>query len=127
MFSALKRLAATPSAAAPENARRDVAQSAATCKGVFFAARQLVLQGAFGPPLDRLLARASELIDDIDDVLVALDPVRDAPTFAVAASLQRELERLQAAVSEHRRRNGFVSKDRAVRGPRRYAQESSNR
>ena len=81
---------------------------AAVCKGFLFAARELVLHGGSGKPLNRLLARANEVIDDIDDVLVDLDPVRDATTFAVAAGLQRQLEEVQASITERRRGAGFA-------------------
>jgi hypothetical protein len=110
MFSSPKRIVPT-SAEALAAARRDVAENAAICRGVLFAARELVGQTAYGASLDLLLARAGELIDGIDDVLVALDPVRDAPTFAVAASLQRQLERLQASISEGRRGNALPAND----------------
>ena len=67
-------------------------------------ARELAHQQVYGPPLQSLLARAGDAIDDIDTVLIALDPLRDAPTFAVAASLQRQLEELQAVIADRRRR-----------------------
>ena len=87
-----------------ESARRDVAEKAAACRGIFFAARELAQQQVYGAPLQSLLAQADEAIDDIDNVLVSLDPVRDAPTFAVAASVQRQLEELQTSISDRRRR-----------------------
>ena len=90
-----------------DGARRDVAEKAAVCRGIFFAARELAHQQVYGPPLQRLLARAGDAIDDIDTVLIALDPLRDAQTFAVAASLQRQLEELQAVIADRRRRARF--------------------
>jgi hypothetical protein len=109
MFSALRRLASAPSGALHESARRDVAEKAAVCRGFFLAARELTRQEAYGPPLERLLARAGEAIDDIDTVLVSLDPVRDAPTFGVAAGLQRQLEQLQASITDRRRRRPSIA------------------
>jgi hypothetical protein len=93
-----------------EGAGRDVAEKAAVCRGIFFAARELTLQQGYGRPLENLLARAGEAIDDIDSVLVALDPVRDAPTFAIAASLLRQLAQLQASISDRRRRSASIAR-----------------
>lgn len=104
MFSAFQSLASASSGVMYETARRDVAEKAAVCRGIFFAARELAQQQVYGAPLERLLERAGEAIGDIDTVLVSLDPVRDAPTFAVAAGLQRQLENLQASISDRRRR-----------------------
>ena len=109
MFSALKRLASAPSGVIPEIARRDVAEKAAVCRGIFFAARELTQQQVYGAPLERLLARAGDAIDDIDMVLVGLDPVRDASTFALAAGLQRQLEHLQASIADRRRRSRSIA------------------
>jgi len=92
-----------PSSVSFHSARSDVAMRAAVCKGFLFAASELVLHGGYGTPVDRLVARANEAIDDIDDVLVALDPVRDAQAFMLAASLQRELEELQVSIAQRRR------------------------
>ena len=58
MFSALKTLAAARPGAIDERTRREVAEKAAVCRGIFFAARELAQQQAYGPPLDSLLARA---------------------------------------------------------------------
>ena len=104
MFSALKWPSSDRSPAIAESTRRDVAEKAAACRGILFAARELALQQGYGAPVERLLARASEAIDGIDRILVALDPVRDAPMFGVAANLQRQLEGLQASLSDRRRR-----------------------
>jgi hypothetical protein len=40
----------------------------------------------FGPPLTRLLARASDLLDDIDLFLIALDPLRDCDAYLAPRS-----------------------------------------
>jgi hypothetical protein len=109
MLSALKHFGSAPSGAMYETARRDVAEKAAVCRGIFFAARELTLQQVYGPPLERLLERASDAIGDIDTVLVSLDPVHDGPTFAVAAGLQRQLENLQASISDRRRRGAPIA------------------
>jgi hypothetical protein len=109
MFSALKRLATPPFAEAVDIAYGAIARKAAICEGIFSTARELALRGAYGPPLNQLVARASGLLDDIDDELVALDPVRHAPAFAVAAGLQRQLERIQAAIADRRRASTYAS------------------
>ena len=109
LFSALRRSAKQSPAPSLERAHDDIARKAAICDGVFAASRALALQGTSGPALHPLLARASELLDDIDRVLVALDPVRDAQTFAVAARLQRQLEQLQVATTDRRRGSARTS------------------
>ena len=43
-----------------------------------------------------LLARASDLLDDIDDFLIALNPRRDGEAYLCAAELHRALEEIQA-------------------------------
>ena len=106
----MKKPATVPAGAIDESTRREVAEKAAVCRGIFFAARELTQQRVFGPPLESLLARAGDAIDDIDNVLVALDPVRDAPMFAVAANLQRQLEELQASMLDRRRRAGSMAR-----------------
>jgi hypothetical protein len=53
--------------------------------------------------LSGLLAEASELLDDLDEVLVRRHPVRDAALFAEAARLHRDLARIQASVPSVRR------------------------
>lgn len=103
LFSAFRRSAKPSPASGLERAHDDIARKAAICDGVFAAARALALQGTSSSALQALLARASELLDDIDRVLVALDPVRDAPTFAVAARLQRQFEQVQVATTDRRR------------------------
>ena len=109
MVSALKSFASARSGVMCETVRRDVAEKAAVCRGIFFAARELAQRQFYGASLERLLARAGEAIDDVDTVLVGLDPVRDASTFAVAAGLQRQLESLQASISDRRRRGAIIT------------------
>ena len=109
MVSALKSFASTRSGVMCETALRDVAEKAAVCRGIFFAAQELAQRQVYGASLERLLERAGEAIDDIDTVLVRLDPVRDASTFAVAAGLQRQLESLQASISDRRRRGTTIA------------------
>ena len=126
MVSALKSFAPARAGVMCEAARRDVAEKAAACRGIFFAAQELAQRQVYGASLERLLERAGEAIDDIDTVLVGLDPVRDASTFAVAAGLQRQLENLQASISDRRRRGAAIAEPQQSRsasksGPARSA------
>ncbi len=68
------------------------------CAGVLAEARRLVVREIFGTALAQLLARASDILDRIDETLVALDPERDSRAFARAAALHREFEAVQARV-----------------------------
>jgi hypothetical protein len=74
------------------------------CSGVLREARSLASIGMFGPPLARLLARASDLLDDIDEFLIALDPLRDCDAYLRAAELHRALEEIQARLPRRFRR-----------------------
>ena len=74
------------------------------CSGVLREARSLASIGMFGPPLTRLLARASDLLDDIDLFLIALDPLRDCDAYLRAAELHRALEEVQARLPRCLRR-----------------------
>jgi hypothetical protein len=74
------------------------------CSGVLREARSLASIGMFGPPLARLLARGSDLLDDIDEFLVALDPLRDCDAYLRAAELHRALEEVQARLPRRLRR-----------------------
>jgi hypothetical protein len=76
----------------------DTASKARICASVLTEARRLADAENFGPLLNQLIARACELLDDIDEILIALDPVRDGGDFANAARLHRELEYIQAIV-----------------------------
>ena len=85
------------------NAHPDLARNADICARVLAGARRLSEARRFGAPLDQLARRAGDLLDDIDETLVALDPATDGASFAVAAKLHRELEHVQAAIAERRR------------------------
>jgi len=81
----------------------DLERQAELCAKVLAEARRLSSERFFGAPLYRVAFRAGELLDDLDEILVDLDPVRDGPSFALAAKLHRELEQVQAAIADHRR------------------------
>jgi hypothetical protein len=74
--------------------REQFAIKASMCRVAIHEARRLALIGAFASPLRRLVATAEELLDDLDDLLLALHPIRDAGEFARAGSLHRAMDEL---------------------------------
>lgn len=84
--------------------RAQLSLEADLCSTALREARGLATSCAFGPMLGRLLARACDMLDRIDDVLIGLSPGRDCDAFVRAAALHRELEQIQSMVPrEHRR------------------------
>jgi hypothetical protein len=77
------------------------------CSGVLQEARRLAVAGTHGPALVALLARACDLLDDIDEFLVALNPLRDAEAYLCAAKLHRSLEDIQARLPHPLRSGAF--------------------
>lgn len=73
------------------------------CGDVLRNAGHLLDTGRSESEAHRLLGRAVDLLDELDETLIALDPVRDTGTFALAATLHRDLEYLQAALATRRR------------------------
>ena len=82
----------------------DLEHYADLCSRLLREARSLVYAGTFGPALSGLLARASDLLDDIDEFLIALDPLQDSEAYLCAAELHRALEEIQARVPPPLRR-----------------------
>ena len=76
----------------------DTARKARICASVLTEARRLADAENFGPLLNQLVARACVLLDELDEILIALDPVRDVGEFSKAAALHRDLEHIQASV-----------------------------
>jgi hypothetical protein len=76
---------------------------------------RLVRIGQFEGPFKKLVARACELLDYMDELLVAMHPFRDRGHFATAAALHRNLERLQEAVTTSTRGHTARSKTSAGR------------
>jgi len=72
--------------------------SVAFCDVLLVEARSRVRLCKFDARLDELIFLAGEILDDLDTVLVQLDPVHDASEFAAAAPLHRDLERVQSAI-----------------------------
>jgi hypothetical protein len=76
------------------------------CANALAEARKLAQAGQFGTLPNQLAVRAGELLDDMDEILVALDPARYRASFAIAPALHRELEQLQANLTDLRKRRG---------------------
>ena len=74
--------------------------SAETCAKVLDVARRLIAAGVTGSIVERLVARAEELLDDYDDVLIELHPQSNPAEFATGAALHRELEHVQSALRD---------------------------
>jgi hypothetical protein len=73
------------------------------CSSALVQAKRLVQRRAFGSLSGRLLSRACAFLDEIDEILVGLDPCRDCDAFARTATLHRELEHIQSLIpSEYR-------------------------
>ncbi len=68
------------------------------CASILSDAQRLVRIGQFDTRLNQFVYHACELLDDMDEVLVSLHPVRDAADFTTAAGLHRVLEQIQAAI-----------------------------
>ena len=80
-----------------------ISRKADVCAGVLKEARRLVAARVYGPLLHHLVARAYEILAEIDEVLIGLHPDRDHEAFSRVASLHRQLEEIQALVPrEHR-------------------------
>ena len=81
----------------------DLTRKAETCARALAEARNLSAAGQFGALPNHLVVRAGELLDDIDEILVTLEPTGNGPSFAMAATLHRELEQILATLTELRR------------------------
>ena len=92
-----------------------VANQAELCSCVLREARQLVVTKRFGPALGQLLFRAADLLDQMDEEIVGVDPDRHPEAFASVAALHRELDYIQAQVPDHLRT--WESPDSAGRNP----------
>jgi hypothetical protein len=93
-----------PRGAAVGGPHADLARKANICSKVLAEARRHVQAGRFTAPLGQLVARADELLDEMDELLVRFQPERDSREFTMTASLHRQLEAIQAASSAHRHR-----------------------
>src|SRR5947199_1022113 len=104
----------------PRRAWRDeLWREANLCAGALVEARRLVSTAIFGAGFGRVLARACDLLDQMDEVLIGLHPGRDCETFSRVAALHRELEEIQSLVPREfrwlqRRSRYFPSVPRAA-------------
>lgn len=86
--------------ACPRDARDasdgELQRKADLCASVLTEARRQISAANFGAILSQLLARAGDLQDEIDEILVSLDPRDDHEAFARVAALHRNLEEIQS-------------------------------
>jgi hypothetical protein len=101
MGSVVSLAGSVPRAHASGSTRRAAASSASKtdlCTYVLSEARRQVAARRFGPLLGQLLARACEILDEMDEVMLGLDPRRDHDAFRRVAALHRDLEEIQSLV-----------------------------
>ena len=89
--------------AAPDGEVAPASRSVAFCDVLLVEARSRIRIGRFDARLDELVFLAGEILDDLDTVLVHLDPLHDASEFATAARLHRDLEQIQSAIPPAKR------------------------
>jgi hypothetical protein len=94
------------SAASAFGRHADLARKANLCSKVLAEGRRHVQLGRFESTLHQLVARAAELLEEMDELLVGFDPTSEWREFAMAASLHRDIESLQAAVTAARQKSG---------------------
>jgi hypothetical protein len=73
------------------------------CSSALSEAYRLAIRRTFGPRLGQLLTWSCELLDEMDEVLIALHPSRDPDAFAGVTALHRKLEEIQSLVPRERR------------------------
>jgi hypothetical protein len=102
MGSVVSLAGSVPRAAEDAAARRVPPEESASktdfCTHVLNEARRQVAARRFGPLLGQLLARACDLLDEMDEVMLGLDPRRDHDAFRRVATLHRDLEEIQSLV-----------------------------
>jgi hypothetical protein len=81
---------------------REFERKAQFCADVLDEAHRLWLLDKDGSPLNQVIARAGELLDDIDEILVVLGCAAHGRAFATASTLRRDLEQLQTAITAQR-------------------------
>jgi len=89
--------------AAPDSEVAPPTSSVAFCDVLLVEARSRIRSGQFDARLDELVFLAGEILDDLDTVLLKLSPLHDAPEFATAARLHRDLEQVQSAIPPAKR------------------------
>jgi hypothetical protein len=76
----------------------ELTRKAELCMSVLTEARRQIAARRFGPLLSQLLARVCDLLDEMDEALIRLDPIREHEQFVRSAALHRELEAIQSLV-----------------------------
>ncbi len=104
MHHALKKLTDAQAILPLAVLRAEIARKADVCASVLDQARKLVYAGKDLPQIDRKIARVVELLDEIDETLVVLDPRSNTYSFSLIARIHRELEDVQAQLTQSRRR-----------------------
>ena len=89
----------------------ELAPKMQTCSEMLREGKRLVLAGRFERQLNQIVLRSSDILDEVDETLIALDPIRDVATFAFVARLHRDLEQIQAAIAELRRTQSLSAQD----------------
>lgn len=83
----------------------ELARKSELCLGALAEARRQIAAQRLGPVLSQLLARARELQDEMDEVLLGLDPAEDPDAFARAAALHRTLQEVETLLPREYRRH----------------------
>lgn len=78
----------------------ELARKCSVCESALTEARRLVDGRVFGSLLARLVARIGDLLDEIDEALIGLQPGPATELVARIAALHRELADLLAALPD---------------------------
>ena len=68
------------------------------CGSILAQGRRLVAAGVHGPMFALLLSRASDILDEVDEIMLRLHLDADHDSFARVATMRRELEDFQLIV-----------------------------
>ena len=77
--------------------------AAGLCASALREARRLVTTLSYGAVLEQTIARAYDLFDEIDELLLRLHPARDHEAFVRVARLHRQFEEIQSLIPSARR------------------------
>jgi hypothetical protein len=88
-----------------------LARSRGVCAQVLKEAHRLSGLSIYTADFGRLLSRASELLDEIDELLLTLHPESNPSEFAMAAELHRTLEQIQASIPARFRGRPVTARD----------------
>jgi hypothetical protein len=76
--------------------RAELWRKADLCAGALTEARSHATAGRFGTTCSHMLDRVADLFDEMDEILIGLNPRRDHESFVRVAELHRELEEIQS-------------------------------